>query len=73
MGRGVSASSVAVIVALAVLAFWAYCLYDFARTDPRDVRTFSQPVWIVLLVLTSVFGGLLWLVYGRPQPPSRRG
>jgi hypothetical protein len=73
VGLIVSANSVAAVVALAVLGFWAYCLYDFARTDPRDIRTFSQPVWVLLLVLTSVFGGLLWLVYGRPQPPSRRG
>jgi len=31
------------------------------------VRTFSKQVWLVLLVLGSVAGGVLWLIYGRPQ------
>jgi hypothetical protein len=67
VGLSVSADSAAVVVALAALGFWAYCLYDFARTDERDMRTFSRPVWVLLLVFASIFGALLWLAYGRPQ------
>ncbi|MEW1951915.1 PLDc N-terminal domain-containing protein [Terrabacter sp. NPDC080008] len=54
------------------LAFWAYCLYDFARTDERDMRGFTRPVWLVVLVFGSVAGGLLWLLAGRPQHSTRR-
>ena len=61
-----------VLVGVAALAFWAYCLVDFARTDEQDVRTFTRPVWIALLVFTNVLGGLLWLAMGRPEQRSRR-
>lgn len=60
------------VVALAAIAFWAYCLYDFARTPEREVRTYPRQVWLVLLAFLNVFGGLMWLYLGRPQPPSRR-
>jgi hypothetical protein len=55
-----------------LLAFWAYCLVDFARTDERDMRGFTRPVWLAVLVIGSVAGGLLWLLAGRPQRPARR-
>ena len=55
-------------VVLVVLAFWGYCLVDFARTDDRDLQMFSRPVWAILLVFTSLFGALLWFFKGRPRP-----
>ena len=55
------------LVSLVLIAFWAYCLADLARTDERDVRTWPKEAWVVVLVLTNVAGGALWLVYGRPQ------
>ncbi|MGZ4522017.1 MAG: PLDc N-terminal domain-containing protein [Mycobacteriaceae bacterium] len=58
------------LVGYSGLMFWAACLYDFSRTDPRDFRAFNKPTWVVPLVLGNVFGGLLWLYLGRPQ---RRG
>jgi len=33
------------LIALAAAGFWAYCLFDLARTDDWGVRTFSKPVW----------------------------
>jgi hypothetical protein len=60
------------VVVLTMLAFYVYCLYDFARTDESEMRTFPRQVWLALLVFTNVFGGLMWLYLGRPQPPSRR-
>jgi len=55
------------LIALAALGFWGYCLVDFSRTDEREMRMFSKPVWILLLVLTNLLGALLWFVGGRPQ------
>jgi len=69
--HGRMASGAAVFVAAAI-AFWLYALYDFTRTDPRAVRTFSRQTWLLLLVFTSVFGALLWFSRGRPEPPRRR-
>jgi len=60
-------TGIAVGAVLAALAFWGYCLFDFTRTDESEMRTFVRPVWIMLLVFTNIFGGLMWLYYGRPQ------
>ena len=59
------------LVGLAGVGFWAWCLVDFTRTDEREMRTFPRQVWIVLLVLGSVIGSLMWFSLGRPQrrPP----
>lgn len=55
------------LIALAALGFWGYCLVDFSRTDEREMRMFSKPVWILLLVLTNLLGALMWFAVGRPQ------
>jgi len=60
------------LVVLAAVGFWAYCLFDFTKTDEWEMRTFSKPVWLVLLVFTSLLGSLLWFFAGRPQRPSTR-
>ncbi len=60
------------VVLLAAIAFWAYCLHDFATTDEDEMRTYPRQVWLVLLVFFNVFGGLMWLYLGRPQGPPRR-
>jgi hypothetical protein len=70
MASGVVVGNTLVLVI--VVGFWAYCLRDFARTDEREMRTFSRPVWLVLLVFGSVLGGMMWLRVGRPQVPTRR-
>ena len=59
-----------ILVSVVALVFWAYCLFDFTQTDEREIRTFTKPVWIVILIFGSVVGGLLWLSVGRP--PGRR-
>lgn len=60
------------LVALTVLALYGYCLYDFAHTDEAQMRTYNQQVWIPVLVFTNIFGGMLWVVAGRPEHPARR-
>jgi hypothetical protein len=57
---------------LLALGLWAYSLVDFTRTDERDIRLYPRQVWILILVFTSIFGSLLWLMYGRGPRPSRR-
>lgn len=59
-------NGLAVGLVLAALSLWGYCLVDFTRTDEYEMRTFSKPVWMMLLVFTNIFGGLMWLFYGRP-------
>ncbi len=65
-----AANPAAVAVILAALCFWGYCLVDFSRTDEADIRTYRKQVWVLMLVFTNIFGGLMWLVYGRPSRPK---
>ena len=71
------------LVVLAAIGFWGYCLFDLTMTDELEMRLFSKPVWVVLLVFTSLvvpqlaidvltLGSLLWFFAGRPQRPSPR-
>jgi hypothetical protein len=61
-----------ILVLVAALIFWGYCLFDFTQTDEREIRTFSKPVWLVILIFGSVVGGLLWFSLGRPRGQGRR-
>jgi hypothetical protein len=36
------------------------------------MRTYTKQVWVLLLVFTNIFGGMLWMVVGRPEHPQRR-
>lgn len=62
----------AALVPLTLLGLWGYCLYDFAHTDEAEMRTYNKQVWVLLLVFTSIFGGMLWMVAGRPEHPPGR-
>lgn len=58
------------VLGYAGLAFWRFCLFDFSRTPDREIRTFTKPVWVVLLILGNVAGGVCWIVLGRPHRRS---
>jgi len=57
---------VAVLVAIAgVLRFEIFCLNDILHAE--YVRGPTRRAWIVLCVLMIPIGGILYLLYGRPQ------
>ena len=62
----------ALLVLLGGLAFWGWCVVDFATTDERDLRSFSRPVWAAILVFGSVVGAVAWLAVGRPERTGHR-
>ena len=59
--------AVAVGIAVVLIALWAYALVDWARTDEREMRLMSKPVWGLFLLLFNAAGAVVWLVLGRPQ------
>jgi len=63
---------VTVVVPLTAVGFWAYPLFDYTRTDQSQMRPFSKPGWVLLLVFTNLVGALMWFFAGRPQRPSPR-
>jgi len=52
---------------LAVLGLLVYCLIDCIQTDSAAVRNLPKPLWILLIVIVPLVGGVAWLVAGRPE------
>mgnify|MGYP003583594513 CR=1 FL=1 len=61
---------VLLILALVATAFWVFTIVDCAVQPPTRHRGVSKPVWILIVVLLPVLGGLLWLIVGRGRAPS---
>lgn len=55
------------IVAVVVVGFTVYCLIDAARADRAQVRGLPKPVWLVLILILPIVGGIVWLLAGRPR------
>lgn len=66
-------------VAVATFGFliiWGIFTTVFAASaDKTEVRLFPKWLWVVLCLLVPFFGGLLYLMVGRPLPanPGPRG
>lgn len=54
------------------VAFTLYALVDAAMTDGARARGVSKPVWVVVIVLLPVIGGILWFMIGKGATPARR-
>lgn len=52
---------------LLLLGFLLYCLIDVIRTGDSDVRGLPKLVWVLLIVLLPLIGGIAWLLAGRPE------
>ena len=55
------------ILALVAAVFWVFTIVDCAVQPPTRHRGVSKPVWILIVVLIPVLGGLLWLLVGRTR------
>jgi hypothetical protein len=56
-----------VILGLALLAFWLYCLFDVITTREESVRNLPKILWLMVIVLLPVIGGMAWFLLGRPR------
>ncbi|HEX3004328.1 MAG TPA: PLDc N-terminal domain-containing protein [Angustibacter sp.] len=61
------------------LVLVVYCLIDLWQADRERVRLLPKPVWVLLILVLPLLGGVAWLLAGRPEtmgrggPPNRRG
>lgn len=46
-----------------------YCLIDCIQSPEASIRALQKPVWIILIILLPIIGGVCWLFFGRPQGP----
>lgn len=54
-------------LALLLIAFWVYSIVDCALQPPTRHRGVSKPVWLLIVVLLPIVGGILWFVVGRTR------
>ena len=60
-----------VIIGIVIaVAFTLYALVDAAMTDGSRARGVSKPVWVVLVVVLPVVGGILWFLIGKGATPA---
>lgn len=48
-----------------LLAFWIYTFLDCLRTDSSQSRGLPKGVWILVIIVLPIIGGILWLTIGR--------
>jgi Phospholipase_D-nuclease N-terminal len=61
--------AVPVILELVVLV---YCLIDCVQTPEEQVRSLPKVVWILLILILPIVGGIAWFIMGRPQGGAAR-
>ena len=53
------------------LCLVVYCVLDIIPRPDDQVRHLPKLLWLVLVLLFPIVGGVAWLVAGRPQAPPR--
>lgn len=61
-----------VIAVLLGLAVYIWFIVDVLRTSGASTRTLPKYVWLLIVVLIPLLGGILWLLGGRPRGQGRR-
>jgi hypothetical protein len=56
---------------LVELCLVVYCVLNIITTPDEQVRNLPKLLWLVLVLLFPIVGGIAWLVAGRPQGPAR--
>lgn len=56
-----------VLAVLVLLAAYISFVVDVVRTPGSVVRTLPKAVWLLVVVLVPIIGGLLWTAFGRPR------
>ena len=62
-----------VAAGILAVAFYIYCIIDVLRTRSGDTRSLPRWVWLLVVIVLPLVGGLLWLLLGRVWgSPGRR-
>lgn len=55
------------VLSVVYFVFFLYCLLDVVLSEPGLVRNLPKLVWVVIVVIVPLAGGIAWLVAGRPE------
>jgi hypothetical protein len=56
-----------VLFALFTVGLVVPCVIDVATSPPWAIRTASRRIWLLIIIVFSVFGCVAWLIVGRPR------
>lgn len=59
------------VLALVEVVLLVYCVLNVITTPDADVRNLPKLLWLLLVVVLPLVGGIAWLIAGRPQGPAR--
>jgi hypothetical protein len=64
-----------VVGVLVILGLYISFIIDVLRTPGTQVRSLPKAVWLILVIVLPIIGGVLWFIFGRakPAPGSRFG
>jgi hypothetical protein len=55
------------VVALLLLLFWIWALFDCISTDASLCRNLPKGMWIIIVLILPDIGSMVWLLLGRPE------
>ena len=58
------------VLVLVTIGVAIYAVVDCLRCDPADVRALPKPMWLVVIVLLPLAGGVLWIFLGNGATPG---
>lgn len=59
-----------VLAILVLVSLYISFIIDVLRTPRQEARTLPKLLWLALVVLIPLIGGILWFFLGRPRPTS---
>ena len=62
-----------IAIGVAALVFYIYSVADCALFDRLRVRGLPKAVWLLIIILFPVIGGILWFLIGRGRRNSSAG
>jgi hypothetical protein len=54
-----------IVLGVAAAVFYIYSVADCALFDRSRVRGLPKPVWLLIIILFPIIGGILWFLIGR--------
>jgi hypothetical protein len=59
------------VFALLEIGLLIFCLIDIIQSPADEIRGVSKGIWILLVIILPIVGGIAWIVAGRPtQSPA---
>ncbi len=55
------------LITLATIVLWVYAFFDALTSPSTEVRNLPKVLWMIVIVLFTPVGPLLWLFLGRPR------